>query len=75
MSIHPEPGVVDDHPRSAVELVLDCHWGEAEVLVEGTDLVKREHHPEAGFNEVCILVPEEVAMEGGRRVSTMFSSF
>ncbi|MCK7532571.1 MAG: hypothetical protein MZV63_16840 [Marinilabiliales bacterium] len=37
VAIDAEPGVVDDHPGPAVELVLDSHRGESEVGVgQGT---------------------------------------
>ena len=37
VAIDAEPGVVDDHPGPAVELVLDSHRGELEVGVgQGT---------------------------------------
>ena len=57
-----EPGVVNNHSEPSVVLDLDSHQGQVQILVEGTNLVQGEHHPEASLDEICILVLEEVVL-------------
>ena len=64
--INTEPGVVHDDAWPAVVFDFDGHGRDAEVLVESLDLGQREDHPEAGVDEVGIVVTQEVTVKGGR---------
>ena len=63
--IDTEPGVVHSHTWASVVLDFDGHGRELKVLVQSLDLVQGEHHPESSFNEVCILLMEEVLVQVG----------
>jgi hypothetical protein len=68
--VYAEPGVVDEHSGSSVELFLDCHGGrKAEVCIrQGVELGEWEHNPEACVNEVGELPVEEVPVHHSRWV-------